>query len=173
MQVARSLTIGRSTLARGSTSRIPIRSPNADRYLAIHAFFTRQASTINRPAPPSVRSILKRSRRFNSTSTSDPKTCQKCSNEPSHQSSQISITPGRDHAQDYVPFIRRLIRRTESIAQDAPHRPTKEELLAAASGMWERLRIRLKWFFIRGWRRFNTDDLSFFASWFVVGNSEH
>lgn len=30
----------------------------------------------------------------------------------------------------------------------------------------------MKWFFIRGWRRFNTDDFSAFASWFVLGNSE-
>lgn len=33
------------------------------------------------------------------------------------------------------------------------------------------MRIRLKWFTIRGWRRFNTDDLSAFLSWFVVGNT--
>lgn len=51
------------------------------------------------------------------------------------------------------------------------HRPTKEDLLNAANSWWERLRIRLKWFTIRGWRRFNTDDLVAFFSWFVVGNS--
>ncbi|KAM3497061.1 hypothetical protein MY10362_009574 [Beauveria mimosiformis] len=30
-----------------------------------------------------------------------------------------------------------------------PHRPTKEELLAAANGFWERFRVRLKWMSIR------------------------
>ncbi|PHH92233.1 hypothetical protein CDD83_8344 [Cordyceps sp. RAO-2017] len=32
-----------------------------------------------------------------------------------------------------------------------PHRPTKEELLAAANGFWERVRVRFKWMSIRMW----------------------
>lgn len=163
MQVARSISIARSTFASSSKSRLPLRTPSADRYLAIHAFFTRQASTITRPAPLSpLRTSLQRSKRYNSSIP--PKSRASPGTE--------ETTPGRGHAQDYAPFIQRLIRRTKTIAHDAPHRPTKEELLAAASGVWERMRIRLKWFFIRGWRRFNTDDLSAFASWFVLGNSK-
>ncbi|KKY30134.1 putative mitochondrial distribution and morphology protein 31 [Diaporthe ampelina] len=30
-----------------------------------------------------------------------------------------------------------------------PHRPTKEELLSAANGFWQRLKVRFKWFSIR------------------------
>lgn len=50
------------------------------------------------------------------------------------------------------------------------HRPTKEELLAAATGFWSRLKIRFKWFSIRSSRPFNTDDISAFFSWFLLGH---
>lgn len=51
-----------------------------------------------------------------------------------------------------------------------PHRPTKEELLAAATGFWSRLKIRFKWFSIRSVRPWNVDDWSAFVSWFVLGH---
>ncbi|CAN6614494.1 mitochondrial distribution and morphology protein 31 [Trichomonascus vanleenenianus] len=50
------------------------------------------------------------------------------------------------------------------------HRPTKEELLAAASGAFERIRIRMKWLLIRQVRPFNIDDISAMFSWILVGN---
>ncbi|KAI9841169.1 MAG: Mitochondrial distribution and morphology protein 31, mitochondrial precursor [Sclerophora amabilis] len=49
------------------------------------------------------------------------------------------------------------------------HRPSREELLAAATGFWSRLKVRFKWFSIRSVRPFNTDDLSAFFSWFILG----
>lgn len=51
-----------------------------------------------------------------------------------------------------------------------PHRPSKEELLAAASGFLERLKIRFKWTMIRQVRPFNMDDISAMFSWVLVGN---
>ena len=51
-----------------------------------------------------------------------------------------------------------------------PHRPTKDELLAAATGFWSRLKVRFKWFAIRSSRPWNIDDWSAFVSWFVLGN---
>ncbi|KAG8814161.1 Mitochondrial distribution and morphology protein 31, mitochondrial precursor [Serendipita sp. 399] len=67
---------------------------------------------------------------------------------------------------EYPSYIRRL-------ASSLPplHRPTKDEMLALATGFWERLKIRFKWFTIRGFRKFNTDDMSAFFSWFVVGQA--
>ncbi|KAN0061106.1 Mitochondrial distribution and morphology protein 31, mitochondrial precursor [Thecaphora frezii] len=41
-------------------------------------------------------------------------------------------------------------------------RPQKEDLLRIAHGFWTRMRIRFKWFTIRGFRRFNADDISAF-----------
>jgi mitochondrial distribution and morphology protein 31 len=51
-----------------------------------------------------------------------------------------------------------------------PHRPTKEELLAAATGFWSRLRVRFKWFSIRSLRPWNIDDWSAFVSWLMLGH---
>lgn len=153
-----------------------ISRPASNRYLIIRDFFTRQA--IVQPSPP-INQLL--SRRWSSTLPSDRQIPP--STTPPSSTSPPSSPPGdcphchappaarRDHAQNYTPFIRRLIQQS-SLSVKANYRPSKEELLAAASSWWERLRIRIKWFTIRGWRRFNTDDLSAFASWFVVGNSE-
>jgi len=163
--------LGRSLPLHASSSRLRLRSPSTDRYVAIHDFFTRQAHSIAKPVVPAV-SIRQqiRFKRFNSSHTSsstshDAKPCPNCPPEN-------NTTVQRGHAQEYTPFIRRLIQRTQSISHNSPHRPTKEELLGAARSRWERFRIRMQWFFIRGWRRFNTDDFSAFASLFVFGNSK-
>ncbi|KAF2156874.1 hypothetical protein K461DRAFT_272964 [Myriangium duriaei CBS 260.36] len=50
------------------------------------------------------------------------------------------------------------------------HRPTKQELLAAATGFWQRLGVHFKWFSIRSARPFNTDDISAFISWVFLGH---
>ena len=50
------------------------------------------------------------------------------------------------------------------------HRPSKEELLAAATGFWSRLRVRFKWFSIRSVRPFNADDISAFVTWTLAGH---
>lgn len=51
-----------------------------------------------------------------------------------------------------------------------PHRPTKEELLGAAGGFWERLKVRFKWFSIRSMRPWNADEWGAFVSWFLFGH---
>jgi distribution and morphology protein 31 len=50
------------------------------------------------------------------------------------------------------------------------HRPSKEELLAAATGFWSRLKVHFKWFSIRSVRPWNIDDISAFFSWLLVGH---
>lgn len=50
------------------------------------------------------------------------------------------------------------------------HRPSKEELLAAATGFWSRLKVRFKWFSIRSARPFNADEIGAFFSWFLLGH---
>ena len=102
--------------------------------------------------------------------------------------------PPLPHAQtNYAPFIRRLLSRLPHPSKTpnpdpgshsgsyghghdhGPHphfRPTKDQLLAATTSFWQRLRIRWKWFSIRSWRRFNIDDWTAFGSWVLVGNSQ-
>ena len=50
------------------------------------------------------------------------------------------------------------------------HRPSREELLAAATGSWSRLKVRFKWFSIRSVRPFNADEIGAFFSWFLLGH---
>ncbi|WVQ93837.1 hypothetical protein IAU59_000915 [Kwoniella sp. CBS 9459] len=216
MSVARPLQALRSTIVRPSSSQIVrrnvtarSRSAQADRYIAIRDFFTRQASSISSSAlvkskcsvtsrtafplsrgePETIGNRTYKLARWSSTDSSKAP-CPNCEGlrasppsafSPAQTTSQASSSntplvppppaPSPGHAQDYAPFIRRLINNSTAIASNSPHRPSKEELLQAASGWWQRLRIRIKWFTIRGWRRFNTDDLSAFASFFVLGNT--
>ncbi|CAF3574700.1 unnamed protein product [Fusarium graminearum] len=51
-----------------------------------------------------------------------------------------------------------------------PHRPTKDELLEAANGFWQRLKVRLKWISIRSMRPWNIDEWGAFVSWFLFGH---
>jgi distribution and morphology protein 31 len=160
------------TIPRAGPSRqLVTRSAQSDRYTAIHAFFTRPALSIT-PPKSATRTLLQR--RWNSTNKPQ-EGCENCSERRPTTPPKTPPPPSagrQDHAQDYTPFIKRLIASSKVLQSGSPHRPSKEQLLAAASGWWQRLRIRIKWFTIRGWRRFNTDDFSAFASWFVVGNSE-
>lgn len=76
------------------------------------------------------------------------------------------------NADQYSDFFRKL-------ASSVPHvqRPTKDDFLNVASGFWERAKIRFKWFTIRSFRKFNSDDISAFVSivlmsqtlWIFVG----
>ena len=50
------------------------------------------------------------------------------------------------------------------------HRPTKEELLAAATGFWSRLKVRFKWFSIRSGRPFNSEEIFAMISWLFLGH---
>ena len=50
------------------------------------------------------------------------------------------------------------------------HRPSKEELLSAATGFWSRLKIRFKWFSIRSARPFNNDEIGALISWLLLGH---
>ncbi|PHH78058.1 hypothetical protein CDD82_3239 [Ophiocordyceps australis] len=51
-----------------------------------------------------------------------------------------------------------------------PHRPSKEELLQAANGFWQRLQVRFKWMSIRSMRPWNADEWGAFVSWFMIGH---
>lgn len=51
-----------------------------------------------------------------------------------------------------------------------PHRPTKEELLAAATNFRQRFKVRFKWMSIRSMRPWNADEWGAFVSWFMLGH---
>ncbi|KAI4120050.1 MAG: hypothetical protein LQ345_000006 [Seirophora villosa] len=75
---------------------------------------------------------------------------------------------GASNATGDPPVSKHLIDRLPAIPQ--LHRPSKDELLAAATGFWSRLKVRFKWFSIRSGRPFNIDEISAFFSWVLVGH---
>ena len=84
-------------------------------------------------------------------------------NQKSHPSttrpkSIIKTSISNKHIMDRLPNITHI------------HRPSKEELLAAATGFWSRLKVRFKWFSIRSARPFNIDEIGAFFSWILVGH---
>ncbi|KAF7712716.1 Uncharacterized protein PECH_006776 [Penicillium ucsense] len=76
----------------------------------------------------------------------------------SQQSSSYFTPPHRHHLMDRLPHMPHL------------HRPTKEELLSAATGFWSRLKVRFKWFSIRSVRPFNLDEIAALFSWVFLGH---
>ncbi len=74
------------------------------------------------------------------------------------------VNPSSNLHDNYPRFFRRL-------AQSLPHvsRPSRDDFLNAANGMVQRMRVRVRWFFIRNFRKFNADDISAFVTWFLVG----
>ena len=83
-----------------------------------------------------------------------------------HPDSEISGAPQKDSSSPLGNV--HLLDRLPSMPSIA--RPSKEELLAAATGFWSRLKVRFKWFSIRSVRPFNADEIGAFFSWILVGH---
>lgn len=106
----------------------------------------------------------------NKSSVSSEQTTKKSAEETAGvTTSQTSKTPQRS-VRDAATSLanKHLINRLPNLPH--MHRPSKEELLAAATGFWSRLRIRFKWFSIRSVRPFNADEIGAFFSWFLLGH---
>lgn len=60
----------------------------------------------------------------------------------------------------------------DRLPHSLPHlyRPTKAELLEAASGFWSRMKVRFKWFTIRSTRPFNADEIYALFSWILAAH---
>jgi distribution and morphology protein 31 len=60
----------------------------------------------------------------------------------------------------------------DRLPHSLPHlyRPSKAELLAAASGFWSRIKIHFKWLTIRSSRPFNADEIYALISWVLAAH---
>ncbi|CCA69884.1 related to MDM31-Mitochondrial inner membrane protein required for mitochondrial morphology and inheritance [Serendipita indica DSM 11827] len=176
--------------ANRSLAVIARHKPNVEmrqRYLTIRSFFTsidrakpQSLHAITRHAKPKAFSPISLSRRAfmssqitRSTNDTQSKTASNDAQTPAAHDKHPGTSQLKDqdkhgtlHTTDYPSYVKRL---TSSLPP--LHRPTKDEMLALANGFWERLRIRFKWFTIRGFRKFNTDDMSAFLSWIVFGQA--
>lgn len=88
-------------------------------------------------------------------------------NRSTHPQNARPVKPTQD-SQQWGISNRHLFNRLPHVSQ--LHRPTKEELLAAANGFWSRLKIRFKWFSIRSVRPFNLDEITALFSWVLLGH---
>ena len=93
----------------------------------------------------------------------------KVNNESAKDTNQTNNTAAQDQdAESYAASVSKYLHLPH--LPKMPHRPTKEELLAAANGFWDRLTVRLKWISIRSTRPWNADEWGAFVSWFVFGH---
>ncbi|KAF2176709.1 hypothetical protein K469DRAFT_722107 [Zopfia rhizophila CBS 207.26] len=78
-------------------------------------------------------------------------------------------TPPKPGPETHPPAGKHLLDR---IPQSLPHlyRPSKAELLAAASGFWSRLKVHFKWVTIRSTRPFNADEIYALFSWILAAH---
>ncbi|KAF8647169.1 hypothetical protein AX16_006999 [Volvariella volvacea WC 439] len=104
--------------------------------------------------------------------TQRPCTCQDqpTSSHPSPTSPEPPPSTQNAHPHHNLEDYPRLYKR---LAQSLPHphRPTRDDFLKVATNFWQRMRIRFKWFAVRGFRRFNADDISAFVTWFLMSQT--
>ncbi|KAL0956786.1 hypothetical protein HGRIS_002905 [Hohenbuehelia grisea] len=183
-----------------TSSRHPLvqdKSAAFDRYNLIRSFFS-HTSIQTRTYPKSARNALdwihrpqvrctlslvgsgRVARRLSVTMTLPPAFTRNASSnqplpeKPPDANSQRDLSsndpskahPSPPHLDEYSNFFRRL-------ALSVPHlqRPTRDDLLNVASGFWQRMRIRFKWFTIKSFRKFNADDISAFVTWFLMSQT--
>ena len=79
---------------------------------------------------------------------------------------QEPYTPMPRNDENYSRFFQRL-----ALSLPHLHRPTRDDFLNVASGFWERIRIRFKWFTIKSFRKFNADEISAFITWFLMSQT--
>ncbi|KAI0044223.1 hypothetical protein FA95DRAFT_1562481 [Auriscalpium vulgare] len=142
-----------------------------DRYSAIRTFFAQPARVAPafpahlapRPSPLFARwtGELLHARRFHLTRVVRTADTPK---DPHPQDAEVHKPPlPPANYENYSPLFRRL-------AQSLPHisRPTRDDFLNAATGFGQRMRVRIRWSFIRASRKFNADDISAFITWFLM-----
>ncbi|CAN9444941.1 unnamed protein product [Alternaria alternata] len=85
-----------------------------------------------------------------------------------NSSSKASKTPPKpkpEAASAAKPLLDRLPHHLPHI-----YRPSKAELLEAASGFWSRIKIHFKWLTIRSTRPFNADEIYALFSWIIAAH---
>ena len=157
--ITTSSTVIENSLSSGATAKTRRHIPNFVKSLSrrnIHNS-ARRRSTGKKNESLAKEEVIAKESKSNITS----KKAQDSSSNPAEKGSSIrygAMSESSKMLYERFPNINQL------------HRPTKDELLAAATGFWSRLKIRFKWFSIRSLRPFNADDISAFFSWVLLGH---
>ncbi|KAI0305655.1 mitochondrial distribution and morphology proteins-domain-containing protein [Multifurca ochricompacta] len=168
----------RSALILKSSSRAT-QLAHSDRYSLIHTFFTRPNPFSFPSSSPCPRPVLSSLSISSLTRHFHPSCRSHSSTRTTPQEHRQQPTPVAQPTHDNLPHDRpsnnlqdnnypRFFRR---LAQSLPHvsRPSRDDFLNAANGFVQRMRVRVRWFFIRNFHKFNADDISAFVTWFLVG----
>jgi hypothetical protein len=161
-----------SRLWRQSTlAKLILRStpPNTSdrRYFALHSVSSSAHDNRSDPVPPKNPSVTSSQSSQDLEQGNQHNLREESSNNDVREKYEKDPTgPVNPHLQNYSALFRQL-------ALSLPHvkQPTKQDFLQAATSMWQRMRIRFKWFAIKSFRKFNADDISAFLSWFLVGQT--
>ncbi|KAJ7162025.1 mitochondrial distribution and morphology proteins-domain-containing protein [Mycena filopes] len=167
-KTARHHSLGLATPLRPIQARI-------DRYDAIRTFFSSQAVARKSFAStsPSCLHEPTLTRHFHFSSRLSDSNPRGPARPPINEKDPVTKTsdgtknetPAANY-DNYSPFFRRL-------AMSLPHLPrhSRDDFLKVATGFWARARIRFKWFAIKSFRPFNTDDMSAFVTWFLMSQT--
>ena len=171
----------------------PVNAATLDRYRTIRDFFRKQHSVAPETLILSSRRLAKLTKRLCDRKTepipiqrrvsisrpfstsqfpeNSPKKDEEPPPTPENFKSQPSDNPLPKHPvprndENYSRFFQRL-----ALSLPHLHRPTRDDFLNVASGFWERIRIRFKWFTIKSFRKFNADEISAFITWFLMSQT--
>ncbi|EDU45326.1 mitochondrial inner membrane protein Mdm31 [Pyrenophora tritici-repentis Pt-1C-BFP] len=100
----------------------------------------------------------------NAASQTPPSNSPSSSNPPPN-ASKTPAKPQEEASGAAKPLLDRLPHHLPHI-----YRPSKAELLAAASGFWSRIKIHFKWLTIRSTRPFNADEIYALFSWIIAAH---
>ena len=188
LSLQRTRTVNAATLDRYSTIRDFFRRQHAvapetlilsSRRLAKSSRLTKQ------PCDRKIESIPNQRRTFHPSILRPSATSQFPENSPKkHEEAAPTPENSKSHSSDnplfkqepYVPMPRNdenYSRFFQRLALSLPHlhRPTRDDFLNVATGFWERIRIRFKWFTIKSFRKFNADEISAFITWFLMSQT--
>ncbi|KAF2645983.1 hypothetical protein P280DRAFT_133652 [Massarina eburnea CBS 473.64] len=155
-------TIGRSVSTNARPWRPSSPSPSLKRTSHVGPISALLASNTKESVTFAVASACRNKSSFTDGAKSEPK-----HESPPKTSESPQETPKTDaepvssskHFLDHLP-------------KALPHlyRPSKAELLAAASGFWSRIRVHFKWLTIRSTRPFNADEIYAIFSWVLAAH---
>jgi distribution and morphology protein 31 len=132
----------------------------------------------HRSAPKGLKNKVERNRRNKSSTTNGapPKNnpTGKGSSAPQAELSPQPNTPPKPNNPD-AKLAPESSGSTKHLLDRLPHmphlyRPSKAELLEAASGFWSRMKVHFKWFTIRSNRKFNADEIYALISWILAAH---
>ncbi|KAF2108955.1 hypothetical protein BDV96DRAFT_586277 [Lophiotrema nucula] len=159
----------------------PLHRPHAPQVTSAHesvtfAVASAWARSSHSSAPNQVKKTFELHRRYKSSSTNDGPSKKQPSSAPQAELSPQPNAPPKSQEPTPKPESESSVDKTKHVfgrlPQSLPHlyRPSKQELLDAASGFFSRLKVHFKWFTIRSARPYTVDEIYALISWILAAH---